>query len=261
METVSFSIIVVSLNTKKDLYKTLKSIFRQKFKKYEIIIVDGKSNDGSIELIKNLKKKNVKKIIEKDKGIYDAMNKGLKKIKNNWVIFLNSGDVFYKKNTLTNVKKCILNNRNADIIIGKNVLSNKPNRLTKFKRISKNTYSSSFSHQSIYFKKKIFEYKKYNINYKIAADFELMKYLYYKNYKIIYSNYVFSSSKPEGISDKKRFIAIREFYKISRKYDKSLFLNLWYYNNIVYIIIVNLLKLILPKEMILLVLKLKNYIK
>ena len=261
METVSFSIIVVSLNTKKDLYKTLKSIFRQKFKKYEIIIVDGKSNDGSIELIKNLKKKNIKKIIEKDKGIYDAMNKGLKKIKNNWVIFLNSGDIFYKTKTLTNVRKSILNNVSADIIIGKNVLLNKTNSLTKFKRMNKNTYESSFSHQSTYFKKKIFKFRKYNIKYEIAADFDLMKYLYYKKYKIVYSNNVLSSSKPQGISDKKRFVAIREFYEISRKYDKSFFLNLWYYNNLIYMIIINLLKLILPSKILLFALQLKSLFK
>ena len=57
MGPISFSIIVVSLNTKQDLKMTLKSIFKQNFRKYEIIIVDGKSDDGSIDLIKNLKKK------------------------------------------------------------------------------------------------------------------------------------------------------------------------------------------------------------
>ena len=110
------------------------------------------------------------------------------------------------------MRKSILNNVNADIIIGKNVLLNKTNSLTKFKRMSKNTYESSFSHQSIYFKK-IFKFRKYNIKYEIAADFDLMKYLYYKKYKIVYTNNVLSSSKPQGISDKKRFVAIENFMK------------------------------------------------
>ena len=100
---IKFSIIVVSLNTKLDLIKTLNSIFKQKYKKYEIIVIDGLSSDGSIEYIRKLKNKNICKIIERDKGIYDAMNKGIKKAKNKWTIFLNSGDTFYNSFTLLNV--------------------------------------------------------------------------------------------------------------------------------------------------------------
>ena len=86
---IKFSIIVVSLNTKIDLIKTLNSIFKQKYKKYEIIVIDGLSTDGSIEYIRKLKNKNICKIIERDKGIYDAMNKGIKKAKNKWTILVN----------------------------------------------------------------------------------------------------------------------------------------------------------------------------
>ena len=112
-KNIKFSIIVVSLNTKNDFLKTVNSILSQEYRNFEIIVVDGKSKDGTIKEIKKRKKFFKKIIIEQDKGIYDAMNKGVKYIKKDWVIFLNSGDIFYNSKTLkkTNLiikKKCNL---------------------------------------------------------------------------------------------------------------------------------------------------------
>ena len=87
-----FSIIVINLNNKKGLQKTLKSIFNQKLNKIKIqtILIDGLSHDGSKEIILQYKKKIHSFLIEKDKGIYNAMNKGINFIKGQWVFFLNS---------------------------------------------------------------------------------------------------------------------------------------------------------------------------
>ena len=98
-----FSIIVVSLNTKKKFLKTIKSIKKQRFRNYEVMIVDGKSIDGTINEIKKIKNKKIKYIIEKDKGIYDAMNKGVAKSLGDWIIFLNSGDIFYNCDVLKKI--------------------------------------------------------------------------------------------------------------------------------------------------------------
>ena len=129
-----FSIVIVSLNTKNEFLKTIKSVVKQKYKNYEIV-VDGKSEDGTIDVIKKLKKKkNIKFIIEKDKGIYDAMNKGIKKSSGKWIIFLNSGDIFhdlnvlkkYSKKTFTIMKFCLeiflVNNKISIIFLKLNIL-------------------------------------------------------------------------------------------------------------------------------------------
>ena len=97
------SIIVVSLNTKKDFKKTIKSIINQKVNNYEIIVVDGNSKDGTLDYIKKYKKLFNKVIAESDRGIYYAMNKGIKVAKKDWIIFLNSGDLFANKNTLKKI--------------------------------------------------------------------------------------------------------------------------------------------------------------
>lgn len=77
----------------------------QTFKDKEIIIIDGFSTDGTINKINELKKNFSKVIIEKDKGIYDAMNKGLRLSEGEWILFLNSGDILFNSSTLENIFK------------------------------------------------------------------------------------------------------------------------------------------------------------
>ena len=102
MKRKKFSIIVVSLNTKTDFLKTLESIKKQIYRNYEIIVIDGNSTDGTKKEIIKRKKTISKFTIEKDRGIYHAMNKGIKMSSGKWIIFMNSGDLFYKKDTLHN---------------------------------------------------------------------------------------------------------------------------------------------------------------
>ena len=94
------SIIVVSLNTKDDFIETIKSINNQTYKNFEIIVIDGKSNDGTEDEINQMRDSFSKIIIEKDNGIYDAMNKGIALVKGEWTVFLNSGDTFFEKLSL-----------------------------------------------------------------------------------------------------------------------------------------------------------------
>ena len=110
------SIITVVKNDEKNIEKTIKSIVFQKKKDYEYIIIDGKSNDGTITKIRKYKKKIDKIISKKDKGIYDAMNKGLKLSKGEIIVFCNSGDFFYK-NSLNKVISLFEAN-NYDFVFG-----------------------------------------------------------------------------------------------------------------------------------------------
>ena len=95
--------------------------------------------------------------------------------------FLNSGDTFYNSFTLLNVKKLIEKKPNSDLIIGKNVLADEIKSMTKFKEMDENTTHSVFSHQSIYFKTQLLKKRNFDRKFKIAADFDLLKYFYKKN--------------------------------------------------------------------------------
>ena len=107
------SIITVTLNSEKYLNETLKSIFNQKYKNYELIIIDGKSNDKTLSIIKkNIKKINLYKS-EKDKGIYDAFNKGIKLASGDLIGIVNSDDILnqmhsrYLLNIIIDIQKWI----------------------------------------------------------------------------------------------------------------------------------------------------------
>jgi glycosyltransferase involved in cell wall biosynthesis len=103
MIEIKLSIVVVSLNTKNEFIKTIGSINSQVYKNYEIIVIDGDSSDGTVDEILKVKENFSNFIIEKDKGIYDAMNKGIRLSKGEWIFFLNSGDIFYNKNILEKI--------------------------------------------------------------------------------------------------------------------------------------------------------------
>ena len=93
------SIIMVVLNNKKFLQQSINSVLNQSYKNYELIIIDGKSTDGTLEILKKNNSKIDFWISAKDRGIYDAMNKGIKKSHGSIISMLNSDDIYYK-NTL-----------------------------------------------------------------------------------------------------------------------------------------------------------------
>ena len=93
----SLSVITVVKNDQKNIEKTIKSVIaNKKGLNLEYIIIDGKSDDKTLSIIKKYKKKIDKIISEKDKGIYDAMNKGINLSNNDIIVFCNSGDFFIK---------------------------------------------------------------------------------------------------------------------------------------------------------------------
>ena len=126
-----YSIITVNLNDVNGLKKTFKSIKNQSYKSYEHIIVDGDSLDGSKKFLKNLNHNKIKKIIGKDRGIYDAMNKGIKISKGKFLIFLNSGDTFFSNSSLeimrNNISNFSISYFGKARIIGKYYFWNNPN--------------------------------------------------------------------------------------------------------------------------------------
>ncbi|WP_291275238.1 glycosyltransferase, partial [Flavobacterium sp.] len=97
------SVITVNYNNDNGLKKTIESVINQTYKNFEFIIIDGGSTDQSSEIIKNYQDKINYWVSEPDKGVYSAMNKGIKVANGDFLIFMNSGDVFINENVLQNV--------------------------------------------------------------------------------------------------------------------------------------------------------------
>ena len=168
---IIFSIIIPVLNNKKKLIKTIKSIKKQNFKNYELIVVDGCSKDGTSNYIKKEKLIN-KKIIEHDHGIYDAINKGIKIAKGKYINTINAGDLYYSKKSLSIIKNYFDKNSNLSFVFGA-VLKQKV--LYKYKP-HKINWSFNFypAHSGGFFVKKSVhdKYGLYNLKYKCSSDYD-----------------------------------------------------------------------------------------
>lgn len=170
---MKFSIITVVKNNKLKISKTINSIKDQKYKNYELLIIDGKSKDGTTEIIKKRKKNftKLKHIIRRDKNLYDGLNYGIKNSKGKYIVILHSGDKFFSKNTLGIINKNILN---YDAISG-NVLFSKNRKILRnwdyeIKELNKfNAFK--IAHTALIVKKEIIKKLNfYNIKYSISSD-------------------------------------------------------------------------------------------
>lgn len=256
MSNFFFSIIVVSLNTKSKFIKTFLSICNQNFQSKEIIVVDGLSKDGTLYFIYKNKKKINKLIIEKDKGIYDAMNKGVKIASGKYIIFLNSGDIFFNKQTLSDVKKKIL--LPTDILYGNTIVKNLINYPVISKKVSNNDYKIPFCHQSCAIRTSLHKKYLYNINYSIAADFDFFYKLKNINSKFQKINKFISVIEAGGISDKNRFKCLLENQRIVYKNNKQFLAKFLSLFEILLYILKNLIKIILGKKNTNKIIKLKK---
>ena len=188
---IKISIITINYNDEKGLKKTLLSVFNQTFQDFEFIIIDGGSTDGSREVIEQYKDKIDYWISEPDKGIYNAMNKGIKAASGEFLLFLNSGDRLIDKNITEKVISKL--ESNIDIYYGKLVYSLNGVQKTVYtppENINLSFFISSFlPHPATFIKRTLFENQSfYNENLRIIADWEfLLKAIvvYNSSYKFI----------------------------------------------------------------------------
>jgi putative colanic acid biosynthesis glycosyltransferase len=177
---ISFSIITVVRNDYNGLIKTQNSLINQTYGKYEWIIIDGNSTDGTKEYVLSLKYPYLKSISEKDKGIYDAMNKGITLASNDYILFLNAGDIFFDSNTLNNVQEKLSLNP-VDVIFGGAEMYFRKH--IKYYRPSQNLSKSIFKglpghHQATYYKTKLLHYYPYDLTYIHSGDYAIIAKLY-----------------------------------------------------------------------------------
>lgn len=167
------SIITISKNNRNGLLKTIKSIANQSYKDFEYIVIDGNSTDGSLEIIIENESCIDYWVSEADSGIYPAMNKGIKKSKGKYLLFLNSGDTFLSSSS---VKEIIESSLSADIICW-DAISNNEVKPIFFSAPTTITFSifwyASICHQSTLIKRQLFnEVGFYNESLKLAGDWE-----------------------------------------------------------------------------------------
>ena len=216
------TVITPTFNSANTILANLASVKNQKYKNLEHIIIDNKSVDGTLNLIKKQNDNRIKIVSEQDNGIYDAINKGIKLAKGEIISILHSDDKYYNNHTLLN----IINNfkdRNIDIIYG-NLLYTKKNNLNKIIRYWKSTnyiqgmFFKGWSppHPSFFVKKKIYQkFGLYSTKIGNPADIELMyRFLELKKVNNKYINKILIKMRYGGKSNKNFFEILKQNFQI-----------------------------------------------
>lgn len=198
---MKISVITINYNNAIGLRKTIESVVYQTYKNYEFIVIDGGSTDDSTGIINEYASNISYWVSEPDKGIYNAMNKGVKVAKGDYCIFMNSGDCFYDENVFQQFAN---NCQQEDIIVGL-VYNNSNNRLIfapPQKEISLYyLYSSTVPHQGSFIKTSLQKQYPYDESLKIVADwFFFVQTIIQANCSIKHVNFPVAKFDLEGIS-------------------------------------------------------------
>lgn len=226
-----FSVVVVALNPGEKWRGTLQSIFAQKYNDFEIIYKDGRSRDGSWEalLAEYGADSRLRSFQEADKSIYDAMNQALDQVSGKYVLFLNCGDFFYDDRVLERTAEVIA----KAVVSGETAAQEKAEpsgaagkecagRLGRPTVFYGNTFSAATGavvhsapsitgftcyrnipcHQSCFYDARLFEAKRYDLQYRIRADYDHFLWCFYRgNARMAYMDFVVASYEGGGYSE------------------------------------------------------------
>lgn len=175
-----YSIITVTYNAAKVLEDTIQSIVTQTYKNVEYIIVDGGSTDGTLDII-NKYKEHIQTIVsEPDKGLYDAMNKGIKLATGDYLCFLNAGDGLHEDETLQLITHSLKEAELPDVLYGETEIVDEEGHFLQMRRLSapENLTWKSFKkgmlvcHQAFFVRRERALTEPYDLNYHYSADFD-----------------------------------------------------------------------------------------
>lgn len=197
------TIAVVTYNCSNSLSNTLDSIIAQDYLNKEIVIVDGLSTDGTIDIINSYSGSITSFLSEPDKGIFDAMNKAILLSKGEWIIFMNAGDVF-SNNSIVSTAFASDVNESVAVIFG-DVNYIRYNKLDYIKarpffEVKEKIKPMGFSHQSIFTRTSIAQKYPFDLNYKYTADYNMMMSIYKAGYDFKHLNIAIADYDLTGTS-------------------------------------------------------------
>lgn len=210
------SIVTTVFNGVEEIENTIISVINQTYEKIEYIIIDGGSNDGTLDIIKKYSNKLSYWISEKDGGIYEGMNKGLAMSSGDWILFRNCGDYFTSLNDVANVFNGT-DYRNYDILAGQTLLCDKYGyRLAIPEFVGRNRQMvMPVWHPSTFVKTSLHKEKPFNTRYNLAADHDFFYQCLLRNVKFYYIPVLMSIFNIEaGASVKGQSISVVEHYYI-----------------------------------------------
>ncbi|MBB6458925.1 glycosyltransferase family 2 protein [Flammeovirga kamogawensis] len=254
------SVITISYNCESEIEPTLKSVIAQDYKAIEFVVIDGASKDRTFDIISEYKNDIDVLVSEADKGIYDAMNKGVQKASGDWVIFMNAGDTFYNEKAISSIMSKA--DEDTQLLYGDHEVVY--DHLTKVKSgiPVENLWKGMIcSHQALFVKRELllsypFEWK----NWKISADFHFIFNRWQEGYKFQHVPVFIAKFAAGGLSEVSSVPSKIETWSIVKEKINTKEVDDYYSKLIRYEKLVNIPRNLLGAKSFELLMKLKNKI-
>lgn len=199
MKSPFFSIIVVAYNAAPYIRKTIESVLSQSFSDFEIVVKDAASTDGTLDEIPTDER--IRVYSERDGGIYDGMNAAVGYAAGKYLLFLNCGDFLASNEVLSAIHEVAKDKDEEKTVIYGNytrrgVLFKSPSKLSAFY-----LYRTPLCHQTVFFGRGVFEKEKYDVSYKIFADYDLTLRTFFGGFSYVYAPVTVSDYLGGGVSE------------------------------------------------------------
>lgn len=224
MKEIKFSIITICYNAEATLEKTIQSVLSQTYPEVEYIIVDGASKDNTLAIINKYKAQLSKVVSEPDKGLYDAMNKGIGLATGDYLCFLNAGDCFHSSTTLQDAVNTISTDVLPDVIYGETALVDADGTFLRMRRLQTPNVLNwqSFKqgmlvcHQAFWMKRSLAE--PYDLSYRFSSDFDWCIRMMKKSTTLHNTHLTLIDYLNEGITTQNHKASLKERFHIMAKY-------------------------------------------
>jgi len=218
--SLKFSVITVAYNSEATIEKTIRSVILQNYPNIEYIVIDGKSADQTVDIIKKYEQYITRWVSEPDQGIYDAMNKGIAMSSGDIISLLNSDD-WYEEGIFEQLEE-IFTTKQCDVVSGSIILWEGGERARDYHIIEEKEQLFSgmiYAHPATFVKRNVFEqYGVFDLKYKIVADYDWFFRIQFANVDIFRTDEKFANYSLDGLSSKGTLTQIKEEYSIRSKY-------------------------------------------
>jgi len=227
------SIITVCLNSEKYLEQTIQSVINQTYDNIEYIIIDGGSNDRTLDIIKKYENRIAYWVSEPDKGIYDAMNKGISFARGEWVGIINSDD-WYAPDTVHCIVEAAAEKPETGVFFGNMIVYQPENNRVAYHQAKKGqpedlSLEMNIPHPTCFVARRIYEQFQFNPAFRIAGDYDLLVRFYFNGIKFSHIDRTLVYYRPGGISTQNFYRRIIEEYRIHSRYHCLKALQKWFH--------------------------------
>lgn len=238
--TPIFSIITVTFNAESTIEATMRSVKQQTYRNFEHILIDGASKDNTLYIINKYKDDNTKVISEPDKGLYDAMNKGIRLASGTYLCFLNAGDTFHEQDTLekmVNGAELSDNDKLPDILYGQTAIVDAERHFLRMRHhtapevLTWKSFQQGMlvCHQAFFVKRTLAD--PYDLQYKYSSDYDWCIRMMKKADVISNTHLILIDYLDEGMTTRHHRASLIERLRIMAKHygwGKALLMHLWF---------------------------------